>query len=139
MPATAQRSIGRLLYLSLILATIAAGLLCRFSHIGLPPGIAKYGGSALWALMLYWLAALLLRRWQPFPLVIATGLFATAIEYLKLYHSPALDTFRLTLPGILLLGRFFSLWDIVAYWFAIATGALIDRYILRPPPRNVGR
>ena len=88
MPATAQRSIGRLLYLSLILATIAAGLLCRFSHIGLPPGIAKYGGSALWALMLYWLAALLLRRWQPFRLVIATGFFATAIEHLKLYHSP---------------------------------------------------
>ena len=36
MPATAQRSIGRLLYLSLILATIAAGLLCRFGYIGLP-------------------------------------------------------------------------------------------------------
>jgi hypothetical protein len=46
-----------------------------------------------------------------------------------LYHSPELDAFRLTLPGILLLGRFFSAWDILAYWSAIAAGVLLDRRI----------
>jgi hypothetical protein len=65
-----------------------------------------------------------------------TGTLATAVEFVKLYHSPILDAFRLTLPGIVLLGRFFSVWDIVAYWLAISVGALVDRG-LRPVERAV--
>ena len=36
-----------------------------------------------------------------------------------------------SLPGILLLGRFFSVWDIVAYWVAIAAVALLDGFVIR--------
>ena len=54
------------------------------------------------------------------------GAIATAVEFFKLHHSPAMDAFRLTVPGILLLGRIFSAWDILAYWLAIAIGACID-------------
>jgi hypothetical protein len=57
------------------------------------------------------------------------SIFATAIELIKLLHSPALDALRLTLPGMLLLGRFFSAWDVIAYWLAIFIGYLIDRRI----------
>jgi len=56
------------------------------------------------------------------------------VEFLKLYHAPWLDAFRLTLPGILVLGRHFSLWDILAYWIAICLGAYLDR-MLRPIKR----
>jgi Protein of unknown function (DUF2809) len=59
------------------------------------------------------------------------GTLATSVEFLKLYHSPWFDSFRMTLPGILLLGRFFSVWDIVAYWFAVAAGSILDRRIFR--------
>jgi hypothetical protein len=57
------------------------------------------------------------------------GVLATAVEFLKLCHSPALDAFRHTLPGILLLGRVFSVWEIAAYWQAISAGAFLDRSI----------
>jgi hypothetical protein len=58
---------------------------------------------------------------------------ATAIEFLKLFHSPPLDAFRHTLAGILLLGRFFSVWDLIAYWLAISIGALVDRRLRSLP------
>ena len=54
-------------------------------------------------------------------------------EFFKLFHAPALDAFRLTLPGILLLGRIFSVWDIVAYWLAICIAALGDLAMRRVP------
>ena len=60
-------------------------------------------------------------------------MLTTAVEFAKLYHSPALDAFRLTLPGILLLGRFFSVWDMLAYWSAIAAGAWLDRALRAVP------
>jgi hypothetical protein len=53
----------------------------------------------------------------------------TTVEFFKLCHAPALDSFRLTIPGMLLLGRFFSVWDILAYWIAIAAGVLLDKRI----------
>jgi hypothetical protein len=117
--------------LALIGATVIAGLAIRFGRLGLPQVVAKYGGSALWALMIYWIVSTLLLRRRIPVCVLFAGLIATAVEFLKLYHTPALDSFRLTLPGILLLGRLFSPWDIVAYWVAVWAGALLDSR-LRP-------
>ena len=121
------RSIG--LSLTLMLATILGGLTVRFAPLGLHPFVVKYGGSALWALMVYWIVSTLLPRWRLFAVFLLAGVIATAVEFVKLYHSPGLDTFRLTLPGVLLLGRFFSVWDIVAYWLAISVGVFVDSSI----------
>jgi hypothetical protein len=118
----------------LMVATIAAGLLVRFAPLGLPYSVVKYGGSMLWALMIYWIvSALAPSLGLPVTAIIA-GVLATAVEFLKLYRTPTLDAFRLTLPGIILLGRFFSLRDIAAYWFAILCGAFIDARLRPRPP-----
>lgn len=124
----------RALSLTLLIATAVAGLAIRFAHLGLPLCIVKYGGSMLWALMIYWIASSLLPLWRMIPVASLAGLLATTVEVFKLYHSPALDAFRVTIPGILLLGRIFSGWDIVAYWLAISAGAYVDGRI-----RLVGR
>lgn len=124
-----SRSVG--ISLGLIFATIVAGLTIRFAPLGLPAAVVKYGGSALWALMIYWIVSTLLTRWPIPAAALASGLLATLVECLKLYHSPALDAFRHTLPGILLLGRVFSLWDIAAYWLAILAGARADSSLRR--------
>jgi hypothetical protein len=105
-----------MLTLALMAVTIAAGLMIRFAPLGLPSFIVKYGGSTM-----------CLPSWRLLTVALLTGTLTTAVEFVKLYHSPILDTFRLTLPGIVLLGRFFSVWDIVAYWLAISVGALVDR------------
>jgi hypothetical protein len=120
-----------MLSLALMAVTVAAGLAFRFAPLGLPPFVVKYGGSTMWALMGYWIVSTILPSWRLMPVVLLTGALATAVEFIKLYHTPLLDAFRLTLPGIVLLGRIFSVWDIVAYWIAISVGALVD-WSLRP-------
>ena len=111
--------------------TVASGLVIRFAPLGLPRFVVKYGGSMLWALMIYWVVSTLQPRLRFAPAALLAGTIATAVEFLKLYHAPALDAFRLTLPGILLLGRIFSVDDILSYWLAIAAGAFLDARMAR--------
>jgi len=117
------------LSLAIMLLTVAAGLTVRFAPLGLPAFVVKYGGSTLWAVMIYWVVSTILASWRIPPVALLTGVIATAVELLKLCHTPSLDAFRLTLPGIILLGRIFSVWDILAYWLAISAAALADSRI----------
>lgn len=115
------------LSMPLILATIAAGLTLRPIRLGLPAAVVKYGGSSLWALMIYWIVSTLRPRWPPMRSALGSSVVAVSVELFKLFHTPGLDAFRLTLPGKLLLGRVFSLWDLLAYACAIIAGMLADR------------
>ena len=82
----------------------------------------------LWGTMVFFLVAMAARRIPRMahrgrlPAVIAIG-----VELFRLVHAPWLDAFRLTIAGALLLGRMFSPWDMLAYGFGIAAGALLDR------------
>jgi Protein of unknown function (DUF2809) len=106
--------------------TLACGLVWRMVPLGLVAVLVKYGGSVLWAIMVYWLVAFFLPKKRPQTLAMVAGFVAAAVECFKLYHSPGLNAFRHTLAGQLLLGRVFSLRDIVAYWLAIAVTACFD-------------
>ena len=116
----------RLKYVGLGAVTLIVGLTVRFAPLGLPWFVVKYGGSAMWALMVYWVLAFIWPRCRAGLLALAAGLIATLVELQRLYHSPGLDVFRHSLAGILLLGNLFSVRDIVAYWLAIAVGAVVD-------------
>jgi hypothetical protein len=121
----------RLKYVGLGAVTLVVGLAVRFAPLGLPWFVVKYGGSTMWALMVYWVLAFLLPRSRAGWLAVAAGVIAALVEFQRLYHSPGLDAFRHSLAGILLLGNFFSLRDIVAYWLAIAVGAAVDGWWVR--------
>jgi hypothetical protein len=114
------------MYVALGVVTLGSGLLVRFASLGLPWFVVKYGGSMMWALMVYWVLAFLWPQTRPGWLALAAGVIAVLVELQRLYHSPGLDAFRHSLAGILLLGNFFSVRDIVAYWVAIGVGALVD-------------
>ena len=103
----------------LMVATMVAGLTIRFVPLGLAVPIVKYGGSMLWALMIYWIVSAFLPSLRLLAVALISPAIATVVEFFKLHHAPALDAFRLTIPGILLLGRVFSAWDVLAYWLAI--------------------
>ena len=111
----------------LTFGTIAAGLTLRLTHFNLPFVIVKYGGSMLWALMIYWIVSSVRPRWPLTQGALLSMAIATAVELFKLYHTPWLDAFRRTLPGTLLLGRVFAAWDLLAYAVAIFAGMLADR------------
>jgi hypothetical protein len=115
---------------TLTIAAAILGILWRLAPLHLPRFAYKYGGSALWAIALYWLIATLLPRRKPLQVALIAALLAAALELSRLYHLPALDAFRLTLLGKLLLGRFFSPKNIAAYWLAILAAALLDHFTL---------
>lgn len=111
---------------------ILAGLSLRAGgyRLGLSFFAVKYGGSLLWGNMVYLvIAALLPRRGQGRVAGLALAL-AVAVEFSRLVHTPAFDAFRLTTAGALLLGRVFSLWNILAYAIGIGLAALLDRALL---------
>jgi hypothetical protein len=114
------------------LLTIVSGLtLRRFGYsIDLPFVVVKYGGSLLWGSMVYFLLAFavggLSARIRPAGIAIIAFAIAICVELFRLYHTPWLDAFRLTTAGALLLGRIFSLWNIVAYAFGIAAACALD-------------
>jgi Protein of unknown function (DUF2809) len=114
---------------ALIGGTIAAGLTLRLVDLGLPYVVTKYGGSMLWALMIHWIISSIRGRWSPIPNALVSSAVALGVELFKLYRAPLLDAFRLTLPGTLLLGSVFSVWNLIAYAFAIGVGTLADRAI----------
>jgi hypothetical protein len=111
-----------------LVAVIACGLSLRFFgySLHLPFVVVKYGGSALWAAMVYVLVALVFSDRRPVHIAAVAIVVAVGVEFLRLFHTPWLDEFRLTLTGALLLGRIFSLWNIVAYAVGIAAAFALD-------------
>ena len=62
---------------------------------------------------------------------LAAMAIAIAVEFSRLIEYPPLDAFRGTLAGALTLGRFFSLWNIVAYAAGVGFAAMIDAALAR--------
>ncbi|NML73908.1 DUF2809 domain-containing protein [Rhizobium sp. S-51] len=120
------RSSNRLKPLAAAALVIATGTTLRLAgyEAGLPYVVVKYGGSLLWGAMVYLLVTVALPA-RPRLGILLSLIIAIAVELFRLYHTPWLDAFRLTLAGALLLGRIFSVWNIVAYIVGIAVAAAI--------------
>ena len=114
---------------ALALAVIACGLSLRWYGFpfGLPAFVVKYGGSLLWAIMVFLLVGMCLPRLSPMRLAAIAAAIAVVVETSRLVHVPWLDAFRVTTAGALLLGRIFSPWNLVAYAAGIVFGVWIDR------------
>ena len=127
---------GRLFLFLALLLTITGGLaLRRYGYaLHLPFVAVKYGGSLLWGAMVYWLLATIFVSTGRFRITSAALIVAVIVELFRLWHTPALDAFRLTAAGALLLGRVFSLWNILAYAAGIAAALALDCALSRPKP-----
>jgi len=115
---------------ALALVVIAGGLSLRWYGfpLGLPAFVVKYGGSLLWATMVFLLIGVLLPRLTRAQLAAIAMAIAIVVEFSRLVHTPWLDAFRLSTAGALLLGRIFSLWNLVAYAAGIGFGVWLDRF-----------
>ncbi|WP_082760117.1 DUF2809 domain-containing protein [Agrobacterium bohemicum] len=100
------RSVGLLTAACLV---ILAGLALRgYGYaVGLSFTVVKYGGSLLWGSMVYLLVAALMPRHKRHLVTATAAAFSIIVELIRLVHFPALDAFRATTAGALLLGRVF--------------------------------
>lgn len=130
-----ERSIWqwRLIRIAIVVVTIACGLLLRrFGYdLGLSFFMVKYGGSVLWGAMVFFIMVCAAGpRRIPIAALVAM-VIAICVEFSRLYHTPQLDAFRLTLAGKLLLGRVFSLWNIFAYAMGIGLAVVVEICVSR--------
>ena len=114
---------NRVLYAGLVLAVITAGMLWRSSFMPLPSVVSKYGGDALWALMVFVGFGFLVPRASTTVLSLMALTFSWGVELSQLYHAPWIDAVRATLPGRLVLGSTFNWPDLPAYALGIGLAA----------------
>jgi hypothetical protein len=126
----------------LCLAIMITGLALRGFGLGLglPALVVKYGGSMLWAMMVFFAVTIAASHLSRQNVALISAAIAIGVEFFRLVHAPWLDAFRLTLAGALLLGRIFSLWNLLAYGVGIVLGIWLDRLAISlaieaPPPR----
>lgn len=124
IPSPAPRS--RPLYILWIALTVGAGLLLRSRFVSLPESVEKYGGDALWALMVFFGFALIFPRASAQRVGLLALGFAWAIEFSQLYRAPWIEHIRATRIGHLVLGSVFNAPDLLAYAAGIGTGVLLE-------------
>lgn len=139
LPPRSKPRFRRIRFLAAAATVILFGLCLRaFGYdVGLPFVAVKYGGSVLWGAMVYLLlAAVFPSCWRAYD-IYAAILVAIAVELVRLFHFPALDAFRATMAGGLLLGRVFSLWNIFCYTAGIAVASIIAERGSRTSPSSL--
>ena len=136
MPAARPRS--RALYLALALAVVALGLASRRFRPELPAFVGAYAGDALWAAMVYLLAASLWTRARVSTLALGAVLFSFGIEITQLYHAPWIDAVRANRLGGLALGYDFVWSDLACYTAGVCIAAGCDLLIRSRARRGAG-
>lgn len=126
MPSNAQQTRNRVVYATLIVLVIVAGLASRRYPQLLPATWGKYPGDALWALMIFLLLGFCKPRWSIATAAITALVICYAVEFSQLYQAPWLVSIRKTTLGHLVLGSAFHAQDLLAYAAGIAIGAVLE-------------
>lgn len=130
----------RAAYAFAAIGLIGLGLLTRWPYLGLSGVVAKYAGSMLWGAMVYCVVGFCLPHYRCLRIAMVAAVIAAGVEFSQLWHTDWLDGFRRTRIGALLIGRYFSWADILAYWIGIAAAAIGARYAAprraRPRPEE---
>ena len=117
---------SRLRYASATILTMILGLLTRSRWMPRPNFVAEFGGDALWALMVFWIAGFLFPTIPTARAAVVAGGFAALIEFSQWLHTPWLDALRANRFARLVLGQGFLWSDLVCYATGIAIGVLLE-------------
>jgi hypothetical protein len=130
---------SRLACIGLALVTLVLGLASRRLTSALPRFVALYAGDALWAALVFWLAAAAWPRARTAHLAAGSLAFAVAIETSQLYHAPWIDAVRATRAGALVLGFGFLWSDLACYAAGVGFAAVLDLSITRLAAASASR
>lgn len=129
---------NRLIYILIVMLTIAAGLFVRVKKQWFPETVNLYAGDALYAFMMYYIICVLLPRKKLYVRAVLALLICYVIEFSQLYQAEWINTVRQTLPGRLILGSGFLYSDLIAYAIGISAAVSIDYLFIynRASPSN---
>ncbi len=116
---------ARILPTAATIVTLMAGLELRAFFSG---GVAKYGGVALWATLVYWLVLWSVPRMKPARVSGLTVLISFAVELFQLTPVP-MALYEIHPYFALVLGTTFHLPDFPAYVVGAGLGFLVHRLI----------
>lgn len=116
----------RVVYLVAVFAAMALGLGSRVFADVLPVFVAEHFGDALWACMIYFgFRTFFTHKTISFALWCSLA-FCFAIEGSQLYQADWIRFLRETTFGALVLGKGFSVADLMRYTAGITVSSLID-------------
>jgi hypothetical protein len=110
---------------------IGLGLLLRSGGTPFPSAVVKYGGVALWAVVVFLGLGFILARTATITIACAAVCISWGVEFLQLYHAPWIDVIRSTRLGLLVLGSTFHSPDLMAYCLGVAFGAIAEAVFSR--------
>ena len=119
------------IYLLIMVVITAFGLPARAIQDHLPTWYVQYFGDYLWAMLLFFGFALILRNMGTLKVAVTTLIFTYCIEISQLFHPQWLEYLRNIKLFGLILGYSFLWSDVVAYTLGISTGALVEYFLLR--------
>ena len=122
---------ARLVFVALALSTIAVGLVVHWSATWLPANLRDLLGDALWAMMIAWWLGALAPNARPATRAGLALAICWAVEFSQLSHAPALDGWRLTMPGQLILGTSFDPRDLGAYALGVLATLILELTVRR--------
>jgi hypothetical protein len=109
----------------------AFGLPARLIQDRLPEWYTLYFGDYLWAMLLFFIFALIFQSMSTFKAVMIALVFTCLIEISQLFHPQWLEDLRSTKLFALVLGYGFLWSDIAAYTLGISTGVLVKHFLLQ--------
>jgi hypothetical protein len=127
---------NRLLYAVWAGLVLAGGLFWRSRFLHLSPFMTKYGGDALWALLVFFGFGFAFNRISTFRLCLIALGFAWGIEFSQLYQAPWIQSIRAMRLGHLVLGSTFNWPDLPAYLAGITLGAIAECACLKKSSRR---
>jgi len=120
---------NRVLYVFLVIATIAIGLASRANFS--PAFIKAYAGDILYALMVYFILAFLFPRKSSLKIALLCVLSCYAIEFSQLYQADWINEIRNTRLGGLILGYGFLWSDLLSYLAGALAGLGMELLTLK--------
>lgn len=114
---------ARLIYLFILIVTVATGLISRELS---PSVVPLFIGDILWGLAVFLLLKLIFIAKPLSTIVIISLIYTWATEFSQLYQAPWIDNLRQTFFGKVMLGETFLFGDIVSYTIGIGLGVLVE-------------
>ncbi|HEY9229294.1 MAG TPA: DUF2809 domain-containing protein [Gemmatimonadaceae bacterium] len=124
---TSSSIAARLRYVALAVATMIIGLAIHWRGDMLPSVARDKLGDALWAMMIAWLVAALIRSTRLLVRASIALAICFAVELSQMYHGPTLDAVRATTIGELVLGSGFDARDLAAYTAGVLAAVILER------------